>query len=139
MSSHALHQMYFHIIWTTKQRMEYIGEDVREWMIAQIQSESEKREATVLACNTMPDHVHLLVNLPPTVLVSAFIGEVKGASSYAFGREYGPNHFLKWQTGYCVLTMRKGDTKTVVGYIATQQERHAQGKLWPHLEQTSDE
>src|SRR5207244_4343251 len=100
MSSHAFHQLYFHIIWTTKQRIDCIGEDVRDWMIAQIQTEAEKRGANVLACNAMPDHVHLFVNLPPTVLLSTFIGAVKGASSRAFSREYGPSRFLKWQMGY---------------------------------------
>ncbi len=45
--------------------------------------------------NAMPDHVHLLVRLPPTVKVSEFIGQVKGAATHRVNEEIQPSFKLK--------------------------------------------
>jgi REP element-mobilizing transposase RayT len=58
MSAHVYHQMYFHIVWSTKDRLPFIVDDVREWLVKRVASEACKRNAEVLACNAMPDHVH---------------------------------------------------------------------------------
>jgi len=134
MSSHVYHQMYFHIVWSTKDRLPFITDEVREWLVERIVSEARRRYGIVLACNAMPDHVHLFVSLPPTVMPATFVGEVKGAASPAFQREYGTARFLKWQMGYSISTLRKNEQKTVIRYIADQQIRHAIGKIWPSLE-----
>lgn len=134
MSSHVFHQIYFHIVWSTKDRLPFIVEDVREWLVKRVTREACKRNAEVLACNAMPDHVHLFVSLPPTVMPATFVGEVKGTVSHAFHREYGETHFLKWQMGYSIITLRKNEQKIVIRYIEDQQRRHETGNIWPSLE-----
>ena len=57
--------------------------------------------------NAMPDHVHLLAQLPPTVALSEFIGHVKGALAFRVNR-----------------------------YIDNQEQHHGGGKLSVLLEQT---
>ncbi|MCW3098952.1 MAG: transposase [Chthonomonadaceae bacterium] len=139
MSSHVYHQMYFHIVWSTKDRLPFIVEEVREWLVDRVEQEARKRLAEVLACNAMPDHVHLFVSLPPTIAPATFIGEVKGAVSHAFHREYGEKHFLKWQMGYSILTLRKNEQQIVIRYIQNQQRRHAANETWPSLEPVDDD
>ena len=139
MSAHVYHQLYFHIVWSTKDRLPFIADEVREWVVERIASEARRRYGIVLACNAMPDHVHLFVSLPPTIAPATFVGEVKGAASYAFRREYGEARFLKWQTGYSILTLRKNEQGIVIRYIEDQQLRHASGKIWPSLEPNSEE
>ena len=138
MSAHVYHQIYFHIVWSTKDRMPFITDEVRDWLVERIKDEAGKRMAEVLACNAMPDHVHLLVSLLPTVAPATFIGEVKGVVSHAFHREYGEARFLKWQTGYSIHTLRKNERHIVIRYIEDQQRRHAANDIWLSLEPTDD-
>ena len=138
MSAHVYHQLYYHIVWSTKDRLPFIAEEVREWLVKRVESEARKRLAEVLACNTMPDHVHLLVSLPPTVAPATFVGEVKGVVSHAFHREHGETRFLKWQMGYSIHTLRKNERHIVIHYIEDQQRRHAANDTWPSLEPIDD-
>jgi len=105
-------------------------------MVRCIVADAQKRGAIVHACNTMPDHVHLLVSLPPTVFVPTFIDQVKGASAHIYNREFGARHPLKWQKGYGVLTLREQKIDGVIRYIVHQERIHAARRTNDLLEQT---
>jgi putative transposase len=135
MSSHSFHQLYYHVTWSTKHRMPLIEERVHDWLLACIADECPKRQALLIACNAMPDHVHLLVSLPPTECVAAFIGQIKGASSRLFKRTHGVEDInLVWQEGYGVVTLRKGELPKAIDYVNKQQEIHAARKASKILE-----
>ena len=59
----------------------------------------------------MPDHVHLLVELHPTVSVSALAKEVKGASSHAAAHLLRAGPSFRWQTGYGAFSVSHGDVR----------------------------
>ena len=135
MPSNAFHQLYYHITWSTKQRLPLIEGRGREWLLGCIAAECGKHGGTLLACNAMPDHVHLLVCLPPTACVSVFIGRIKGATSRLFKLQQGPEGAnLVWQEGYGVITVRKSEAPKVVTYIQNQQQIHANRKAHELLE-----
>lgn len=136
MPSHAFHQLYYHFVWGTKDRLPLITENARERLIRWVEDECRKRGGTPLACNALSDHVHLFVNLPPTACVSTFIGQVKGASSFAYNHHFSAPHHLMWQDGYGVITVRKAESEKVIRYIANQQELHAAHKTSRLLETT---
>ena len=73
---------------------------------------------------------------PPTVKVSEFIGQVKGASTHRFNEEIRPSFKLKWQEGYGVLTLRKDELEKVSLYIDNQETHHRLGRLSQLLERT---
>ncbi len=87
----------------------------------------------------MPDHVHLLVRLKPTISVSDFIGQVKGATAYRVNKELQPKFKLRWQEGYCALTLREEELPAVSRYIDRQEEHHRGGRLSRVLECFDDE
>ena len=77
----------------------------------------------------MPDHIHILVSIPPKMSVSSFMGYLKGKSSMMiFDRhanlkyKFGNRHF--WSTGYYVSTVGLNEA-TVAKYIR-EQEKHDQ-------------
>jgi REP element-mobilizing transposase RayT len=82
----------------------------------------------------MFDHVHLLVRLPPSLLVSEFIGQVKGASAYRVNRDIQPEFKLRWQEGYGVLTLREAELPAVSRYIDNQERHHQGGRVSDLLE-----
>ena len=80
-----------------------------------------------------------ILRLPPTVKVSDFIGQVKGATAHRINEEIKPNSKLQWQEGYGVLSMRKDELEKVSRYIDNQEIHHRTGKLSDLLERTEGE
>ena len=133
---HAFHQLYYHFAWSTHSRIALIRRDDRPELLKIINDETRKWGAWPLRHNAMPDHVHLLVRLPPTVNVSEFIGRVKGAASHRVNEELRPSFKLRWQEGYGVVTLRKDELEKVSRYIDNQETHHRLGKLSELLERT---
>ena len=98
--SHVFHQLYFHFAWATHSREPLIDRDWRPQLLEVINEEVRTRGGWPIRHNAMPDHAHLLCRLPPTVLISEFIGQVKGATSFRVNKEIDPKFKLRWQEGY---------------------------------------
>jgi putative transposase len=131
---HAFHQLYYHFAWATHSRIASIHRDYRTHLLKIVNEEAEKRGGWPIRHNAMPDHVHLLVRLPPTVRVSDYIGQVKGATAHRVNEETKPSSKLTWQEGYGVLTLRKDEEEKVSCYIDNQETHHSNGKLSVLLE-----
>lgn len=98
------------------------------------------RGVVVHAVNGTEDHIHLAVSIPPTVLISEFVGQVKGYSSHAINEAVaGQGERFAWQTGYGVVSFGTGDLQWVVQYIEKQKEHHAKNKTFDRLEQVPAE
>src|SRR6059036_2924037 len=76
--SHVFHQFYFHFAWATHSREPLIDRDWRPQLLEVINEEVKTRGGWPIRHNAMPDHAHLLCRLPPTVLITEFIGQLKG-------------------------------------------------------------
>ena len=85
----------------------------------------------------MPDHVHMMLSIPPKYSVSQIVGYIKGKSAIHLARAYGEKkrnfvgqHF--WAGGYFVSTVGRDET-AIREYIRNQEkvdERLEQMKLW---------
>lgn len=132
--AHAFHQLYYHFIWGTHSREPLIDRAWRPQLLEILNQEVKTRGGSPIRHNAMPNHVHLLVRLPPTVLLSEFIGQVKGATSFRVNKELQPNPKLRWQEGYGVLSLRQDEVKSVARYIDTQESHHSKNNLSDLLE-----
>ena len=122
--SHTKWRCQYHIVFAPKYRRQIIyGKYKRE--IGTILREICKRnDIEVIDANACPDHIHMLVSIPPKLSVSKFMGILKGKSSLMiFDRfanlkyKYGNRHF--WCRGYYVDTV--GRNKTAISkYIQNQ-------------------
>ena len=84
----------------------------------------EQKGVEIIEAEACPDHIHMLLSIPPNVSVSSFIGYLKGKSALMiFDRhanlkyKYGSRHF--WCRGYYVDTVGK-NTKAIQEYIKEQ-------------------
>jgi putative transposase len=139
--SHTFHQLYYHFVWATHSREPLIDRAWRPDLLHIVSDEVKIRGGLPLRHNAMPDHVHLVVRLPPTVLISEFIGRVKGATSFRVNRNVRPKFKLQWQEGYGVLSLRRDELERVFHYVDNQEEHHRSGKVSMLLEthETDDE
>jgi REP element-mobilizing transposase RayT len=136
---HVFRQLFYHFAWSTHSRVALIRRDYRIELLKILNEETKRCGGWPIRHNAMPDHVHLLVRLPPTACVSEFIGQVKGATSYRVNEEIRPNFKLVWQEGYGVVTLRKDVVEKVSRYIDNQETYHRTGKLSVLLERTEGE
>jgi len=119
--------------------MALIRRENRPRLLTIINEETKKRGGWPIRHNAMPDHVHLLVRLPPSICVSDFIGQVKGATSHRANEEFPETNSLTWQKGYGVLTLRRDELEKVSRYIDNQETHHQTGKLSVLLERIAEE
>ena len=103
-------------IWTAKGR--HIGQILRKLC--------EQKGVEILEANAMPDHIHMLVSIPPYISIAQFMGYIKGKSTLMiFDRhanlkyKYGSRHF--WCRGYYVDTVGRNE-KVIREYIKNQTE-----------------
>ena len=82
-------------------------------------------------------HVHLCVSIAPTVLISDFIGKLKGSSSHEVNQKLGYKS-LEWQSGYGVVSFGTKDLSWVCGYVRDQKKRHASGRVEERLERITE-
>lgn len=127
MSNNAYYKLYYHVVWATKSHEIVIKPEQIKWTTEIVIVDAKKRCSRVIACGIMPDHVHLLVSLPPTIAIATFVGQVKGSSAHLFNKTVG-KPYLKWQEGYGALTLRESDVDKVANYVNNQQKIHASRK-----------
>ena len=122
--AHTTWECKYHIVFTPKFRRKVIYQQIRA-DIGHILSELCKRKGIeIIEAEACPDHIHMLVRIPPKYSVSEIMGYLKGKSSLMiFERhanlkyKYGNRHF--WCRGYYVDTVGK-NAKKIEEYIRNQ-------------------
>ena len=98
---------------------------------------AEQKESKIEEGHLMPDHVHMMISIPPKYAVSQVIGYIKGKSAIHLARVYGETrrNFVGqsfWARGYFVSTVGR-DAEVIRNYIRNQEEednRLEQMNLW---------
>ena len=129
-------QLYLHCVWATWDRRPLITPALESVLYAAIQAKCHALQSPCQAIGGMPDHVHVLVRLNPTVAVASLFKEIKGSSSHLLTHAAQPGEFFKWQGAYGAFTVSKADVPGVIAYIDHQKQHHADGNLWDEWEQT---
>ena len=124
--SHSKWLCKYHIIFTPKYRRKIIYNKYRESIRDIIKSLCSYKGIEILEGHLMPDHVHLLLSIPPKYSVSSVMGFLKGKSSLMiFERhanlkyQFGNRHF--WSIGYYVSTVGLNEA-TIRKYIQDQEK-----------------
>lgn len=114
----------YHIVFTPKYRWKVIYNKVRADLIIIFKQLCKYKGVEILEGYVMPDHVYMLVVIPPKISISSFMGYLKGKSSFMIVDQYanlkykyGNRKF--WTEGYYVSTVGLNE-KTVAKYIREQ-------------------
>lgn len=123
--AHTRWMCKYHIVFTPKYRRLIIYKQIKKDIQAIIRDLSKWKGVEIIEGSMMPDHVHLLVSIPPKISVSSFLGYLKGKSAMMiFDRhanlkyKFGNRHF--WATGYFVSTVGLNEA-TIAKYVREQQ------------------
>ena len=123
--SHTRWNCKYHIVFIPKYRRKEIYGKLRSDIGQIIRQLCLYKGVETLEAHAMPDHIHMLVKIPPKISVSSFMGYLKGKSSLVIFDEhanlkynYGSRHF--WSEGYYVSTVGL-NKKTIQNYIKNQE------------------
>ena len=124
--SHTKWNCKYHIVFAPKFRRKVIYGQLKKDIGTILRKLCEYKDVEIHEANACPDHIHMLVSIPPKLSVSQFVGYLKGKSSLMiFDRhanlkyKYGNRHF--WCRGYYVDTVGR-NKKAIEEYIRTQMQ-----------------
>jgi putative transposase len=117
-------QLYYHLVFSTKDRQAWLAATWREELWAVIGEIVSNQGGLLLSRGGVEDHVHLLVGLRAAPSLAEVVKAVKGATSrwinqYKLGGEFA------WQVGYAAFTVSHGSLARVMRYLENQASHHA--------------
>jgi len=122
--AHSKWNCKYHIVFAPKYRRQVIYGKLKREIGKILRNLCEQKGVEIIEAEACPDHIHMLVSIPPSMAVSVFIGYLKGKSSLMiFDRfanlkyKYGNRHF--WCRGYYVDTVGR-NRKQIEEYIRNQ-------------------
>ena len=122
--SHTTWNCKYHIVFAPKYRRKVFYGEKRLEIGAILRELCEWKGVKIITAEVCPDHVHMLVEIPPKMTVSGFMGFLKGKSSIMIYQKWGNMKYKYrnrsfWCRGYYVDTAGKND-KVIEAYIKNQ-------------------
>lgn len=131
---------YYHVIWATKYRVATITQAIEPVLFDTIQHKSKQLNSEVHAINAAYDHVHVAVEIAPSIALSEWVRQIKAVSARIINREFPDlEHPFRWQKSYAILSFGKKALPLVTRYIDNQKAHHKNDTLEAYLEYLPDE
>ncbi len=124
--SHTKWECKYHVVFIPKYRKKAIYGEIRRHLGEALRRLAEQLESRIEEGHLLPDHVHMMISIPPKYSVSQVIGYMKGKSAIHIARTFAGRkrnfvgqHF--WARGYFVSTV--GRDETVIREYIRQHEQ----------------
>lgn len=132
--SHSIYNLKYHIVFCTKYRYRVLTGEISERLREIIREVCSTYYVEIVSGSISPDHVHVLLSIPPSISVSKVLQYIKGKSSRKLldeykklGKRYWGQHL--WSRGYFVVTVGELNSEEVQRYIENQEEQHGSGEI----------
>ena len=129
--AHVKWECKYHVVIVPKYRKKVLFGRIRREIGKIIRQLCRQKEVELIEGHAMPDHVHLVLSVPPKYSIAMFVGYLKGKSAIYIHRQlqgvkkgFTGKHF--WSRGYCVSTVGM-DEETIRAYVRNQEELDRQG------------
>lgn len=135
--SHSRWECKYHVVFIPKCRRRTLYKALRQHLGEVFKRLASQKESRIIEGHLMPDHVHMLISIPPKFAVSQVIGFIKGKSAIHLARVYGEKkrnfvgqHF--WARGYFVSTVGRDETmiREYIRHQEQEDQRIEQLNLW---------
>ena len=124
--SHSKWNCKYHIVFAPKYRRQVVYGQLKADIGKILRTLCEQKKVNIIEAEACPDHIHMLVEIPPNISVAQFMGYLKGKSALIiFDRhanlkyKFGNRHF--WSEGYYVSTVGLNEA-TIKKYIQDQEK-----------------
>ena len=135
--SHTKWDCKYHVVFIPKCRRKTLFGQIRQHLGEVFHKLAKQKESRIEEGHLQPDHVHMLISIPPKYAVSQVVGFIKGKSAIYIARVYGERkrNFVGqsfWARGFFVSTVGRDET-VIRAYIQNQEaedNRLEQLNLW---------
>lgn len=117
-------QIYVHIVFTVQGRLNLISKQHREELQKIMTGIISKRNQKLISIFAMPDHVHILVGMKPSMAVSDLVRDIKSGSSQHINKNRWVKGKFSWQEGHGSFSHSRSQISQVANYISNQEEHH---------------
>ena len=124
-SAHAVYDIKYHVTWVTKYRYKVMRGRIAERARDLIRQICQARDVVIVRGSVSPDHIHMLLSVPPHLSPAKLVQYIKGRSSRRLqeefpelGKRYWGQHL--WARGYFCATVGAVDEATIKEYIENQ-------------------
>jgi putative transposase len=122
----------YHVIFVPKRRRKVLYGELRQQLKAVFHELTPQEECQILEGHLMPDHMHMVITIPPKYAVSAVIGFLKGKSAIAVARLQGRERNFSgehlWARGSAVSTVGF-ELAEVQRYVREQDDADEAGRF----------
>jgi len=124
-TNHTRWECKYHVVFIPKYRKKAIFGQIKKELGKVFHHLAEQRECVIEEGHLMPDHVHMMISIPPKYSVAQVMGFIKGKSAIHIARQYmgRKRNFVGqsfWARGYFVSTVGR-DEKVIREYIRHQE------------------
>jgi len=121
--SHSLSSLLTHVVFSTKDRISCISDEIRRELCPYIGGIVREIGGKALIVNGTGDHMHVLLQLPAAISIADAMRLMKTNSS-RWAHQKWPAAKFSWQTGYGAFSVSRSNVAQVLKYIKEQEEHH---------------
>lgn len=118
-------QIYVHVVFAVEGRQSIIPHDKKEELHKYITGIVTNQRQKLIAINSMPDHIHILIGQKPDMALSDLVGDIKTGSTNHINRSRWVLGRFSWQEGFGAFSYSHSQLGTVIRYIQNQERHHA--------------
>ena len=119
-------QIYLHIVFAVEYRQSLIPNQHKTELHKYITGIITNKKHKVIQINSMPDHIHILVGINPSVVISEFVRDIKAYSSRFINKKQWVIGKFNWQEGFAAFSYSYSQLDSVANYIKNQEDHHSQ-------------
>jgi len=119
--AHSFSRNHIHLVFSTKERRNFISKELQPLLWAYIAGICRKYEMIAVTIGGTENHVHILFHLSPKIALAKAVQHIKANSSKWMG-EQGIE--FAWQEGYGAFAVSSSNLDQVAGYIRNQEAHH---------------
>ena len=116
--------LHCHLVFSTKDREPWIKHEIENRVWAFLGGIARENGMKALQIGGMPDHIHIVLGIPPTLSISKAAQLIKGGSSKWIKTEFPGMNGFGWQDGYGAFSVSKSNLPDVICYVQNQKEHH---------------
>lgn len=122
--ANTFHQVFVQIVFFVKHREYLIPQNKKEELHKYITGIVENKNCKMIAVNSMPDHLHFLVGLIPSLSISDLVKDIKIATNRLINNNKWVKGKFQRQDGFGAFSYSKSQIDLVASYILNQEKHH---------------
>ena len=117
-------QIYVQTVFAVSNRMSLIKPGFKEDLYKYIAGIVRNQKQKLISINGMPDHLHILIGLRPSMALADLVREIKADSTNFINKNKLVHGRFSWQEGYGAFSYGHSQLDTIIRYIQNQEKHH---------------